>query len=527
MTALLHDIPLQTATRTPDAVALRTPRAEWSYGRLADTVCAAAAGLHGRNVGAGDRVAVYLEKRPETVAALFAITCAGGIAVPVNPALKPAQVRHILQDCGARGLITSAQRLTLLRQTGSLDDLPIHDERLIAVDGDTGDWSDLCAAGPHPPVPERIETDPALILYTSGSTGQPKGVTLSHRNLVAGVDSVVDYLGVTSRDHVLAALPLSFDYGWNQVTTALRTGATVFLCDYLWPRELLRVIEEQAITALAGVPPLWNQLIQTEWPDAVAGHLRYITNSGGKLPRRTLETLQARLPETDIVLMYGLTEAFRSTYLPPEELQRRPDSMGRAIPNARVMVVRPDGSPCRPGETGELVHAGPLVSLGYWNDAERTAERFRPAPDRLRELPLGETAVWSGDLVTRDDAGYFYFVGRHDDMIKTSGYRVSPTEVEDVLHASGHVHEAVALGVPHPVLGEAILAVVCATAGEEDPKPLQAACQRALPRFMVPADYIIQTEPLPRGPNGKIDRSGLRDRYAAHFQTDPSDDQQG
>lgn len=526
MTALFHDIPLGTATRAPDAVALRTQRTAWSYKELVANIVAAAAGLHHRGLTPGERVAIYLEKRPETVAALFAITCAGGIAVPVNPTLKPAQVRHILRDCGAAGLVTSSQRLALLHQANALSDCAVRDDLIIAVDDTTAGWATLCATDPMQPPQERTESDPAVILYTSGSTGQPKGVTLSHRNLVAGSESVVAYLSITAEDHILAALPLSFDYGLNQITTALHTSAAVFLYDYLWPRELLRVVAEHGITALAGVPPLWNQLVQAHWPEGVGQHLRYVTNSGGKLPRRTLDTLQSRLPKTDIVLMYGLTEAFRSTYLPPAELQRRPDSMGRAIPNARVMAVRADGSRCLPGETGELVHIGPLVAMGYWDDAERTAERFRPAPDQLPGLPLAETAVWSGDLVTQDEDGYFYFIGRNDDMIKSSGYRVSPTEIEDVLHASGVVHEAVALGIPHPVQGEAILAIACVDAGSE-PETLQGACQRALPRFMVPTDCILQSEPLPRSPNGKIDRSGLRERYAAHFQTEPENDEQG
>ena len=516
MITLLHDIPLASARRTPDATALETRRGHWSYAELADHVLRAGRGLHQRGLAAGARVAVYLDKRPETVAALFAVTLAGGIAVPVNPALKPHQVMHVLRDCGARGLITTAQRRKLLQDNDAIPET-VPDQLTIAVDEDAAGWKALTDTPPTAPLPRLVETDPALILYTSGSTGPPKGVVLSHRNLVAGVESVVSYLANTEDDRILAALPLSFDYGLNQVTTALYAGGTALLCDYLWPKELLRIMNEAHITGLAGVPPLWNQLVQNEWPEGIADHLRYITNSGGKLPRSTLDRLRTTLPDTRVFLMYGLTEAFRSTYLPPEELDRRPDAMGQPIPNARVQVVHPDGALCGPGETGELVHAGPLVALGYWNAPERTAQRFRPAPAQPPEMPLNETAVWSGDLVQQDEDGFLYFMGRRDDMIKSSGYRISPTEVEEVLHGSGLVTEAAVVGVPHPILGEGILAIVT---GTSDVGTLRAACQKALPAFMVPGDFVHLDTSLPRGANGKIDRTILRQRHADHFNTD-------
>lgn len=518
MITLFHDIPLASAQHTPDASALETRRGHWTYAELADHVLRAGRGLHQRGLAPGERVAVYLDKRPETVAALFAVTLAGGIAVPVNPALKPHQVAHVLRDCAARGLITSAQRLKLLQDNQAVTDT-VSDALTVAIDKDADGWAGLTDTPPTPPKPRHVETDPALILYTSGSTGPPKGVVLSHRNLVAGVESVVSYLANTADDRILAALPLSFDYGLNQVTTALYAGGTAFLCDYLWPKELLRVMDEARITGLAGVPPLWNQLVQSDWPEGVADHLRYVTNSGGKLPRSTLDRLRTTLPDTRVFLMYGLTEAFRSTYLPPEELDRRPDSMGQPIPNARVQVIHPDGALCGPGETGELVHAGPLVALGYWNAPERTAQRFRPAPAQPPELPLGETAVWSGDLVQQDEDGFLYFMGRRDDMIKSSGYRISSTEVEEVLHGSGLVTEAAVVGVPHPILGEGILAIVT---GTDDTSALRAACQKALPAFMVPGDFVHLHASLPRGHNGKIDRTILRKRHACHFNTDSS-----
>jgi acyl-CoA synthetase (AMP-forming)/AMP-acid ligase II len=280
--------------------------------------------------------------------------------------------------------------------------------------------------------------------------------------------------------------------------------------NYLLPRDVIRAVIKERITGLAAVPPLWIQLAELEWPAAIGEHLRYFTNSGGAMPSATLANLRAKLPQTKPFLMYGLTEAFRSTYLPPEEIDRRPGSMGQAIPNAEIMVVREDGSPCAAGEPGELVHRGVHVALGYWNDAEKTAERFKPAPGQPAELPLTEIAVWSGDTVTQDADGYLYFVGRRDEMIKTSGYRVSPTEVEEVIYATGLVAEVAALGVAHSVLGQAVVLVVYAPAANADlSAELLAACQAQLPTFMQPARIIVHAEPLPRNPNGKIDRKRL------------------
>jgi acyl-CoA ligase (AMP-forming) (exosortase A-associated) len=346
--------------------------------------------------------------------------------------------------------------------------------------------------------------------------------------MVAGARSVAQYLENTPDDRLLAVLPFSFDYGLSQLTTAFSVGASVVLMDYLLPRDVIRAVAQHGITGLAAVPPLWAQIANLPWPEEAQASLRYITNSGGAMPRAILDALQAALPNTQPVLMYGLTEAFRSTYLPPAELVRRPDSMGRAIPNAEVMVVREDGSPCSPGEPGELVHRGALVAMGYWNDAERTAERFRPAPGREPGIPLPEIAVWSGDTVTVDEEGFLYFVGRKDDMIKTSGYRVSPTEVEEVIYASGLVGHAAALGIPHPTLGQAIVLVVTPPthadqkSGHVDTDTLIAECKKYLPAFMAPAHVQVQ-QSLPRNPNGKIDRKQLVSELQDLFQENPKD----
>jgi acyl-CoA synthetase (AMP-forming)/AMP-acid ligase II len=301
------------------------------------------------------------------------------------------------------------------------------------------------------------------------------------------------------------------------LSTAFLTGASVILMDYLFPKDVIAMAAREQATGLAGVPPLWVQLAELPWPREAQESLRYFTNSGGAMPGATLAKLRASLPSTLPYLMYGLTEAFRSTFLPPDQIDRRPDSMGKAIPNAEILVVRPDGTPCAPNEPGELVHRGSLVALGYWNDPAKTAERYKPVPNQDPGLKLTEMAVWSGDTVRTDEEGYLYFIGRRDEMIKTSGYRVSPTEVEEVVSASGLVSDVVALGVPHPSLGQAI--VVVASPAAHQPRDSEAVlkhCKQQLPNFMVP-HRVEWRDILPRNPNGKFDRKQLAGEFAEMF----------
>jgi acyl-CoA ligase (AMP-forming) (exosortase A-associated) len=515
MSKLLHELILATAAQAPDAVALVDRDRSLTYAELAAQTRQFAGGLMNVGLSRLDRVAIYLPKQIETVVAMFGSAAAGCTFVPVNPVLKAPQVGYILRDCTVRVLVTSRARLPELESELAQCTALTHVVLVDAPDDGNGGagaariaWHALLAAdggAAH----RVIDTDMVSIFYTSGSTGKPKGVVLSHRNMVVGAHSVASYLGNTPQDRLLAVLPFSFDYGFSQLSTAFSVGATVVLFEYLLPRDVIRAVERHRITGLAGVPPLWIQLADIPWPQGVDAHLRYMTNSGGAMPRATLARLRTNVPRTQFFLMYGLTEAFRSTYLPPAEADARPDSIGKAIPNAEILVLRPDGSPCASDEPGELVHRGSLVALGYWNDPVKTAERFKPVPPRAEGLVLPELAVWSGDTVRCDAQGYLYFVGRRDEMIKTSGYRVSPTEVEEAAYATGLVGDAVATGVPHQRLGQAIVLIASAAAGKNaDADALLAALRKSLPNYMVPLTVRWQDE-LPRNPNGKFDRPRL------------------
>ena len=528
MPDLIHQFISHRARTTPGASALQFKDESITYGELQRQVSSAASALIALGIAAGERVAVYLPKQPEAIYGMFGAAAAGACFVPVNPLLKPRQVAYILAHCNVRVLITSSQRLAMLEEV--LPDCP--DLRTVVVvenqlptpasNQARLTYPEFSATGgsgrsPH----RRIDTDMAAILYTSGSTGNPKGVVLSHRNMVAGANSVASYLANTPDDRILAVLPLSFDAGLSQLTTAFSVGASAVLMDYLLPRDVIRAAARYRITGLAAVPPLWNQLVGLDWPAEAVQSLRYITNTGGAMPVPTTRALRKALPGTAIFLMYGLTEAFRSTYLPPDQVDTRPESMGKAIPNAEILVVNERGEVCGPGEPGELVHRGALVAMGYWNDPEKTAERFKPCPGQPAEIPITELAVWSGDQVMSDEEGYLYFISRKDEMIKTSGYRVSPTEVEEVVYGSGLVAGAAALGLPHTTLGQAILLVVSHPDGEQDAPRLLAGlqrhCRQELPNFMVPLEIVVR-DSLPHNQNGKIDRRALADEYRDVFQ---------
>ena len=519
MSYLLHSLLFNQVDLRPDHTALIHKQEYLNYHELGNQVSKFADGYTHTGLPKGSRVGVYLTKQVETVCAFFGTLAAGGCMVPINPVLKADQVQHIMLDCDVSILVTSLARL------GQLANIVEHCPQLIKivlvdfnadkiknysfVDNIIG-WDEFCSAANSTMRPNIIESDLAAIFYTSGSTGKPKGVVLTHHNMRVGAESVAQYQRNTEHDRVLAALPFSFDYGFSQLTTAMVAGASVILLDYLLPKDVINAADKYQATGLAGVPPLWMQITKLKWPTSIQEKIRYITNSGGAMPQTTLSILQERLPSTDIYLMYGLTEAFRSTYLPPDQVKIRPTSMGKAIPNAEIFVINKKGEECKPDEVGELVHRGPLVGQGYWNDPQKTAERYKPLPATLCDgRTVTELAVWSGDSVKKDAEGYLYFVSRTDEMIKTSGYRVSPTEIEETMLKLDYISEAVAMGVPHAELGQAI--VVAATSNTNAELATDSAIselKKHLPPYMMPQKIVI-LEQLPRNANGKFDRKQL------------------
>lgn len=470
----------------------------YSYKDLRDRVAAVAGWLREAVPQAGARVATWAAKGELTCLMPLAAARAGLVHVPINPLLKRAQVAHILADSGASLLIGTPARLASLEAGDVPADCAVLDE------------GGPMEATPLPP----SEADPdslAAILYTSGSTGRPKGVMLSHANMWLGAASVASYLELKPDDRALAVLPLSFDYGQNQLLSHWFAGGSAVPLDYLTPRDVVKAVQRHDVTTLACVPPLWVQLVELDWPQEVADKLRRLTNSGGALTPDLVRRLRAQFPLARLYAMYGLTEAFRSTFLDPALIDSHPTSMGMAIPHAEVLVIDDAGQLAADGEEGELVHCGPLVAQGYWHDAERTAERFKPAPAASR---YGGTAVWSGDRVRRDADGLLYFAGRRDAMIKSAGNRISPQEIEEAALASGLVAEAVALGIPDERLGHAVHLVVRAAPGSSDAEAeLPCILLKELPNFMQPKK-IHWRDAMPISPNGKIDRTGLYQELA-------------
>jgi acyl-CoA ligase (AMP-forming) (exosortase A-associated) len=493
-------LPLDHLTRRGRSTkaALVTKDASFDYAALDLMVGRTASALLRAGLGQGDRVATWLAKTVDACIMPLATARAGLVHVPVNPVLKRAQVAHILADSGAKLLIAGEGR------AGSLEVGDVPEDCDVWLESQT---AEARSSGESLPLSQHDPASLVAILYTSGSTGRPKGVMLSHANLWLGAISVAHYLQLTDDDRTLCVLPLSFDYGQNQLLSTWAAGGSAIPLDYLSANDVIKAIGRHDVTTLAGVPPLWVQLTEAVWQPETARKLRRLTNSGGALTPSLVRKLRDLFPEADLYPMYGLTEAFRSTYLDPSLVDTHPTSMGRAIPFAEIMVVTAAGLEAKPGDPGELVHAGPLVAQGYWQDEERTAARFKPAPVWSR---YGGLAVWSGDTVRRDKDGLHYFVGRDDEMIKTSGNRVSPAEIEEVAVASGAVAEAVAFGMPDPRLGQAIVLVVRPDQSMGDaPERLVRHFKAELPQFMQPR-HIIWRDALPRNANGKLDRAAIR-----------------
>ena len=491
------------AARAGGRAAIVERQHDTSYADLRDAAGGIAAKLVELGIEPGDRVALLLHRGATAAAAFFGVVAAGGIAVILNETLRSRQIDHVLSHCDARVLVCSRELIEGLPR-------PLETQARII------DVADLAGSAPLQPV-SRVGSDVAQIIYTSGSTGLPKGVTITHANLWAGARSVSHYLGIAETDRIASLLPFSFDYGFNQLLCAVLNGATLVVERSPIPQQIALTLRERGVTVLPCVPPLWLQLLGApEFHASPLPTLRVMTNTGGRVPVEAVRRLRQVQPQAKLVLMYGLTEAFRATYLDPAEVDEHPDSIGRAIPGAEIMVLREDGTECEPGEEGELVQRGPTVAAGYWNDPETTARVFRPNPRRPSGAPDAERVVFSGDVVRRDLDGRLYFVGRRDRIIKTLGFRVSPDEVCEVLYASGEVAEALVGSEPDDQRGERIIAYVVLKA-DGDAARLQRYCRTELPRYMQPA-RVEAMEHLPRTSSGKFDLRGAMERAASGAQ---------
>ena len=517
----LHDLLANSVERFPDKVAIIDGDRSFTYSDLMRQSRALAEALLESGVKPGDRIGVYLDKSWEAVVAVFAVSQTGAAFININPVLKERQVQHIMSDARSEVLLTATRKIARLS-------LPTV-STLFYVGATAPDTRadvrcyNLTEVLARPAAAEALRTQPAIetglatILYTSGSTGLPKGIMWTQHNLVVGAQIVSTYVENTPEDRLLSVLPFSFDYGLNQLTTMVRVGGTLVLQHSSLSGAILQSLRKHRITGLAGVPPVWVLLLQNRrsLAETPLQDLRYITNSGGFVPLPHVEELRQLLPYTKIFLMYGLTEAFRSTYLPPEELDRRPGSMGKAIPNNEIWVLNDKGEHCAPGEVGELVHRGPTVALGYWNNPEATARVYRPNPFAPPETEGAERVVYSGDLVKKDEDGFLYYVGRRDEQIKTEGYRISPMELEELAYQMAGIKEAAALGIPEPALGDRIVLVVSLKEGgacNED--QIRQQFRANAPTYMMPKVIEFRDE-LPKGATGKIDRAALKAEWRA------------
>lgn len=489
-------------------IALIDAKRQASYAEVAAEAGRVAGWLTAAGIGPGDRVIVHLRKGIDEVTAMFGAWMIGAVVVNVNHQWTAAQMAYVAGDCRATATILATSALKGL----ATDPLPETVRHLLVRGRAAGLpsgatlWDDLPTgeAVEHVPDPGAL----AAIIYTSGSTGSPKGVMLSHRNIRIGAISVSDYLGLAEDDRLLSVLPYSFDAGLNQLTDAFLLGATVIHQPVSMPSEVIRMAVEHGATTIAGVPPLWNQVVRFLADSGTAmPALRRVTNTGGKIPPNILELMPKVFPGVDIYLMYGLTEAFRSTYLLPSKFAQKMGSIGRGIPNAQIFVVKHGEGLAGPGEQGELVHGGPLVSMGYWERPELTSEKIRVLPELLAHLG-DDPVVCSGDLVRVDEDGDLWFVSRMDDMIKTQGFRLSPTEVEDILCQSGIVTDVVAFGVEDDDAGQVVHVAACMI-GDDDVSALLSHCRRSMAHYMVPRHIYAWPGAMPRTASGKLDRPNI------------------
>ena len=472
----------------------------------AETVAAAQA-LAQLGIRSGDRVGICMQKTLDQVVAILGVLWANAIFVPIHPVLHAKQIGHMVDDCDMKLLITDSTRITELCDAA-------HGRIAVGhgpAEEEIPSLKELRQKCQNSPVFFRAKPeDIAAIIYSSGSTGRPKGIVISHRNVADGARIVASYLGTKATDRIAGVLSLNFDHGLNQLWQTLYVGSSLYLHDLIFPRDLFRLLAAKRITALPLMPVIISRMFDPQFPgpdtDLDFSALRYVSTTGGPVTSRMLDHLQKTFPGTDIVLMYGLTEAFRSSWLPPDQVAARPTSIGKAIPEVELCVLDEQGRDCAPGVAGQLVHRGGCVAKGYWNAPEATAERFR----QIDRFP-GETVVFSGDLVKRDEEGYLYFMARMDSMIKTHGFRVSPTEIEEHARRFEGVLDAVAFGIDNSEIGQDIAVVY--TTSDRTPLASDALAEHfrlGMPHHMV-ARWFVHAEAFPAtASQGKVNRVSVR-----------------
>lgn len=507
---LLHHDFEGSLRRSPSKVALVCGAMRHTYADVDQRACQVASVLVLRGVQRGDRVALFLDNGVDFVAGVLAILRIGAVFMPINPLTKSDKLAYMLGDARASALLTSdvlqpawSAGLDLL---GCLHTVLVAGVCAVSADARVVAWPQHDA-----PIPESfaergsIDQDLASIIYTSGSTGFPKGVMLTHLNMVSAARSVSHYLELRDSDVILCALPLAFDYGLYQVLMAFRVGATVVIeRSFSFPSKVLAVMVQERVTVFPGVPTMFSMLMaMTHLGQFDLAALRIITNTAAALSDAHIRALRGLFPMAALYSMYGLTECKRVTYLPPDQLDIRPTSVGRGMPNEEVWLVDDAGNRLPHGATGELVIRGSNVMRGYWEKPDETARRLRPGPI------AGEMLLYSGDLFRTDGEGWLYFVSRRDDIIKSRGEKVSPREVENVLHSMEAVYEVAVVGVPDEVLGQAIKAYVTLKPGATlTEREVIRHCLSRLESFMAPK-YVEFVDALPKTDTGKIKKTGL------------------
>jgi long-chain acyl-CoA synthetase len=514
---LVQDFLENSADRLPKKVALVCDNQRLTYAELDRMANRQANALISQGVKRGDRIGIYLPNSAQAIVSIFAALKAGGVFVVINSTTKQDKLISILNNCRATTLVTSGRNreiaesvlaavpsITTYVQTGPAS--PGAGESLALRAGAALlQFEDIQSDGLDSRPPRvNIDLDLACLIYTSGSTGEPKGVMSDHSNVVFAASSIIEYLRNLESDIVIGMLPLSFDYGLYQLLMVFKFGGTLVLeRSFTYPAAILKRIQDERVTGFPGVPTIYAMLLKMDLSEFDLSSLRYLTNTAAALPPSHIQQLQAKFPRATIYSMYGLTETKRTLYLPPEQLGRRADSVGIPIPGTECWVVDDHGNRLPPGEVGELVVRGRHVMRGYWEDPVMTAQRYRPG------LIPGERLCYTGDLFRMDREGFFYFVGRKDDIIKTRGEKVAPKEVEAVLYKLDGVLEAAVVGVPDPVLGESVKAVVVVDRAKLGEAQILAHCRANLEDFMVPQQVEIRDE-LPKTSSGKIDKKPLK-----------------